>query len=67
MQVKLARKGEMEKPSLRVFNTIVNACEICDEHELTQQVLEAMKETHSTEGNIITFNITCSRPAINFL
>lgn len=48
----------MEKPSLSVFNTpVINACEICDEHEQTLGVLEAMKKTHDTEGNLITFNI----------
>ena len=62
-QVKLAEKGELEKPPLSVFNTVVNACEICDEHELTLVVLETMKKTHETEGNIITFNIALKRLA----
>lgn len=53
----------MEKPSLSVFNTVLNACEICDEHELTLGVLEAMKRTHNTEGNLITFNIALKRLA----
>jgi len=53
----------MEKPSIRVFNTVINACEICDEHELTLGVLEAMKQTHNTEGNLITFNIALKRLA----
>jgi hypothetical protein len=61
--VKLASKGKMEKPSLSVFNTVLNACEICDEHELTLGVLEAMKQTHDTEGNLITFNIALKRLA----
>jgi hypothetical protein len=53
----------MEKPPLRVFNTVVNACEICDEHELTLLVLDAMRKTHETDGNIITFNIALKRLA----
>jgi hypothetical protein len=46
-----------------VFNTVVNVCEICGEEELTLVVLEAMKKTHKTEGNIITFNIALKRLA----
>lgn len=46
-----------------MFNTVVNACEICDEEELTLLVLEAMKKTHETDGNIITFNIALKRLA----
>lgn len=53
----------MERPSLSVFNTVINVCEICDEHELTLAVLEAMKQTHNTEGNLITFNIALKRLA----
>lgn len=59
----LAEKGEIEKPSLRVFNTVENVCEICDEHELTLAVLDAMKKTHNTLGNLITFNIALKRLA----
>ena len=46
-----------------MFNTVVNACEVCGEEELTIQVLDAMKETHDTEGNLITFNIAMKRLA----
>lgn len=46
-----------------MFNTVVNACEECEEKELTLSVLEAMKKTHDTEGNIITFNIALKRLA----
>lgn len=53
----------MEKPSVSIFNTVLNACEICDEHELTLGVLEAMKQAHDTEGNLITFNIALKRLA----
>lgn len=42
---------------------MVNACEVCGEEELTVQVLDAMKETQSTEGNLITFNIALKRLA----
>ena len=48
---------------MRVFNTVVNACEVCGEEELTVKVLDAMKETHDTEGNLITFNIALKRLA----
>jgi len=61
--VKLHGEGKAEKPPLTVFNTVVNACEICQEHELTLAVLEAMKSTHNTEGNLITFNIALKRLA----
>ena len=53
----------MEKPSLRVFNTVMNVCEVCGEEDLTIKVLDAMKETHDTEGNLITFNIALKRLA----
>lgn len=53
----------MEKPPLRLFNSVVNACEICDEQELTLFVLDAMRNTHQTDGNIITFNIALKRLA----
>mmetsp|Transcript_2993 Transcript_2993/g.4268 ORF Transcript_2993/g.4268 Transcript_2993/m.4268 type:complete len:731 (-) Transcript_2993:96-2288(-) len=61
--VKLARKGETEKPKISIFNTVINACEICGEEELTLLALEAMKKTHETEGNIITLNIALKRLA----
>jgi hypothetical protein len=61
--VKLAEKGATEKPKISIFNTVINACEICDEEELTLLVLEAMKKTHETEGNIITLNIALKRLA----
>lgn len=48
---------------MRIFNTVVNACEVCGEEELTVQVLDSMKETHDTEGNLITFNIALKRLA----
>jgi pentatricopeptide repeat protein len=41
----------------------VNACEVCGEEELTIKVLDAMKETHDTDGNLITFNIALKRLA----
>lgn len=61
--MKLAKDGKLEKPTISVFNTVINACEICDEQELTLTVLEAMKRTHETEGNLITFNIALKRLA----
>jgi len=61
--VSLYEQGKAEKPPLSVFNTCVNACEICGEQELTIPVLEAMKKTHETDGNIITFNIALKRLA----
>jgi pentatricopeptide repeat protein len=36
---------------------------VCGEEELTVQVLDAMKETHDTEGNLITLNIALKRLA----
>ena len=41
----------------------MNACEVCGEEELTVKVLDAMKEAHDTEGNLITFNIALKRLA----
>ena len=61
--VKLYEDKKAEKPPLTVFNTCVNACEVCGEQELTIPVLEAMKKTHETDGNIITFNIALKRLA----
>ena len=60
-QLQLSGEGKVEKPQLSVFNTVMNACEICGEEELTLLVLEAMKKTHDTDGNIITFNIALKR------
>jgi hypothetical protein len=62
-QTRLASKGEIGTPPVSVFNTVINACEICDEHDLTLNVLDAMKKTHNTEGNLITFNIALKRLA----
>jgi hypothetical protein len=53
----------LQKPPLSVFNTVINTCEICGEEELTLKVLDSMKQTHQTEGNIITFNIALKRLA----
>lgn len=61
--IRLSEKNEAEKPPLSVFNTVINACEICDEQELTLAVLDQMKKTHNTEGNMITFNIALKRLA----
>jgi len=61
--IDLYKAGRSEKPPLRVFNTVVNACEVCGEEELTIKVLDLMKETHDTEGNLITFNIALKRLA----
>lgn len=48
---------------MSVFNTVVNACEICGEEDLTVTVLDTMKRTHDTDGNIITTNIALKRLA----
>jgi pentatricopeptide repeat protein len=61
--VVLYKNGRAEKPPLRLFNTVVNACEVCGEEELTVKVLDTMQETHDTEGNLITFNIALKRLA----
>eukprot|EP00559_Dactyliosolen_fragilissimus_P002968 CAMPEP_0184861704 /NCGR_PEP_ID=MMETSP0580-20130426/6323_1 /TAXON_ID=1118495 /ORGANISM="Dactyliosolen fragilissimus" /LENGTH=677 /DNA_ID=CAMNT_0027359291 /DNA_START=408 /DNA_END=2441 /DNA_ORIENTATION=- len=61
--VKFSKEKEADMPPLKVFNTVVNACEICGEEELTLAVLDTMKETHDTDGNIITFNIALKRLA----
>jgi PPR repeat family len=61
--VKLSEQGKIEKPPLSVFNTCVNACEICNEQDLTLVVLDSMKKTHETDGNLITFNIALKRLA----
>jgi len=59
----LSESGKADVPPLTVFNTVLNACEICGEQELTLRVLDAMKQCHDTEGNIITFNIALKRLA----
>jgi hypothetical protein len=61
--VELAEQGKADKPPLSVFNTCVNACEICNEQELTLVVLDAMQKTHEMEGNLITSNIALKRLA----
>ena len=61
--VKLYERGDAEKPPLSTFNVCINACEICGEQELTLVVLDTMKKTHETEGNLITFNIALKRLA----
>lgn len=61
--VEEAKDGKIEKPPLNVFNTVINVCEICGEEELTLLVLDAMKKTIDTDGNIITFNIALKRLA----
>jgi pentatricopeptide repeat protein len=61
--VTLAKEGKADTPPVQVFNTVVNTCEVCGEEELTVKVLEVMKETLDTEGNIITFNIALKRLA----
>jgi len=59
----LHKKGRAEIPPISVFNTVINACEVCGEEELTLKVLELMKQIHNTDGNIITFNIALKRLA----
>ena len=61
--VKLYERGEAEQPPLSTFNVCINACEICKEQELTVVVLDSMKKTHDTDGNLITFNIALKRLA----
>lgn len=61
--VTLSEAGELATPPLAIFNTVLNACEICDEQDLTLVVLEAMKKAHETDGTIITFNIALKRLA----
>ena len=61
--MKAAADGRVAKPPISVFNTVINACEICNEEGLTQTVLDTMKRTHDTDGNIITFNIALKRLA----
>jgi len=61
--VKLSESGKADQPPVSVFNTVLNACEMCGEEELTVTVLESMKKTHETDGNLITFNIALKRLA----
>ncbi|KAL7516802.1 hypothetical protein ACHAWX_001780 [Stephanocyclus meneghinianus] len=61
--VSLANEGKAEKPPVSVFNTVVNTCEVCGEEELTVKVLDVMKKTLDTEGNMVTFNIALKRLA----
>jgi len=61
--VTLANEEKAAKPPVSVFNTVVNTCEVCGEEELTVKVLDVMRETLETEGNIITFNIALKRLA----
>ena len=61
--VKLYERGDAEQPPLSTFNMCINACEICKEQELTVVVLDAMKKTHESDGNLITFNIALKRLA----
>lgn len=61
--VTLAEEGKADMPPVQVFNTIVNTCEVCGEEDLTVKVLEVMKKTLETDGNIITFNIALKRLA----
>lgn len=63
LQITLANEGKAEKPPVSVFNTVVNTCEVCGEEDLTVKVLDVMRDTLDTEGNIITFNIALKRLA----
>ena len=44
LKVTLSERGEIKKPPLKVFNSVVNTCEICKEEELTLLILETMKK-----------------------
>ena len=59
----MAKDGKADKPPVSVFNTVVNTCEVCGEEELTVKVLDVMKSTLDTEGNMVTFNIALKRLA----
>lgn len=61
--IQMAEEGTVEKPPINVFNNVVNACEMCGEEELTLVVLEALRKTHGTTGNIVTTNIALKRLA----
>ena len=62
-QVQQYEDGKAQRPPIQIFNTVVNACEICGEEELTLNVLEAMKKIHKSDGNIVTSNIALKRLA----
>lgn len=62
-QISLANEGKADKPPVSAFNTVVNTCEVCGEEDLTVKVLDIMRDTLDTEGNIITFNIALKRLA----
>lgn len=55
--------GEADIPPIKVFNTVVNACESVKEETLTIEVLDALKKVHGTGGNIVTSNIAIKRLA----
>jgi pentatricopeptide repeat protein len=59
----LVNEGKVDKPPVSVFNTVVNTCEVCGEEDLTVKVLDVMKQTLDTEGNMVTFNIALKRLA----
>ncbi|GKY92248.1 hypothetical protein MPSEU_000196000 [Mayamaea pseudoterrestris] len=61
--ITLSEDNKADKPPLSVFNSVINTCEICGEQDLTLLVLDAMKKTHNTDGNLITFNIALKRLA----
>lgn len=61
--ITLAGEGKAEKPPVSAFNTVVNTCEVCGEEELTVKVLDVMRDTLESEGNIVTFNIALKRLA----
>lgn len=61
--ITLANEDKADKPPINVFNTVVNTCEVCGEEDLTVKVLDLMRETLGTEGNLITFNIALKRLA----
>jgi hypothetical protein len=61
--ISLSEEGKADKPPLSVFNSVINACEMCGEQDLTLRVLDSMKKTHDTDGNLITFNIALKRLA----
>ena len=61
--ITLAGEGKAEKPPVSAFNTVVNTCEVCGEEELTVKVLDVMRDTLDSEGNIVTFNIALKRLA----
>eukprot|EP01082_Thalassiosira_pseudonana_P013188 g12579.t1 g12579 contig6:2189185-2191662(-) len=61
--ITLAEDGKADKPPVSVFNTVVNTCEVCGEEDLTIKVLDVMKKTLDTDGNMVTFNIALKRLA----